>query len=196
MHRKSKSHLSWIRRIPTSILILICVLVVFAWIAAVKADAGYCASYGIRYVAREWPQSNYRERYCRRWVSGESTLVYGYERREDDDRDRPSRLDQCRSEEVDVLSTEHQTEDNAREAARKLWMAKVQWVLGGQYMDLDEAAHIRWRCGPSNAHDTAAGKLSEAAGVLTGKAGQNVRCALWARPCRVERKADDMRGRK
>ncbi len=123
--------------------------------------------------------------------------VYSYERRAEDDwRSEGSRNDQCMQTDVDVLSTEHQTEDNAREAARKLWMAKVQWTLGGQYMDLDEAAHIRWRCGPSNAHDTVAGKLSEVAGALTGKGGQNVRCALWARPCRVERKADDIRGRK
>ena len=122
--------------------------------------------------------------------------VYGYERRQDDRWNRPDRQDQCLPAEVDVLSTEHQSEDNAREAARKLWMAKVQWSLGGQYMDLDEAAHIRWRCGPSNAHDTASGRLSEAAGALTGKGGQNVRCALWAYPCRVERAPDATRGRK
>ncbi len=127
--------------------------------------------------------------------------VYSYARRADDWdenrwRERGGRYDLCRPEEVDVLSTEHQSEDNAREAARKLWMAKVQWTIGGQYMDLDEAAHIRWRCGPSNAHDTASGRLAEAAGALTGKGGQNMRCALWARPCRVERKADDIRGRK
>ncbi len=171
-------------------------LAILALIVATPAEAGYCAAYGIRLVHRDWPQYSYRERYCKRWASDE-TRVYGYERRDDDDWRRESRrTDQCQEADVDVLSTEHQTEDNAREAARKLWMAKVQWQLGGQYMDLDEAAHIRWRCGPSNAHDTVAGKLSEVAGALTGKGGQNVRCALWARPCRVERKADDIRGRK
>lgn len=151
--------------------------------------------------AQEWTWRTYcnqfRTHCVQRKVRVYQPRVYGYERRDDDDWRRESRrTDQCQESDVDVLSTEHQSEDNAREAARKLWMAKVQWTLGGQYMDLDEAAHIRWRCGPSNAHDTVAGKLSEVAGALTGKGGQNVRCALWARPCRVERKADDIRGRK
>lgn len=158
-----------------------------------------CASYGIRIVHKEWPFYSYRERYCRRWVRDDEVRYYAPAHRDWDEerwRERGGRYDLCLSTEVDVLSTEHQTEDNAREAARKLWMAKTQWTHGGQYMDLDEAAHIRWRCGPSNAHDTAAGRISEAAGVLTGKGGQNVRCALWARPCRVERKGDDIRGRR
>ncbi len=162
------------------------------------ANASYCAQYGVRTVG-EWP-NYWRQRYCVRWVRDEAR-VYGYERRSDDWdenrwRERGGRLDQCLPNEVDVLSTEHQSEDNAREAARKLWMAKVQWQHGSQWMDLDEASHIRWRCSPSNAHDTASGRLAEAAGALTGKGGQNVRCALWAKPCRVERKADDIRGRK
>lgn len=88
---------------------------------------------------------------------------------------------------VDVLSTEHTQEDHARDAARKLWMAKVQWTWGGQYMDIDQAADARWHCGPSNAHDTFSAKLSETVGKLVGRDGQNVRCAFWARPCRAPR---------
>ena len=169
-----------------------------AIVATAKADD--CAERGMRMQAYRYCDvfgyCSLRYR-CLRYRRAESR-VYSYERREETDqwRERGSRADQCLPQDVDVLSTEHQTEDNAREAARKLWMAKTQWSHGGQYMDLDEAAHIRWRCGPSNAHDTASGKLAEAAGVLTGKGGQNVRCALWARPCRVERKGDDIRGRK
>lgn len=195
--KKHHAKLSLVRRFPTTALLVICVLAVCAIVAAVKAPAHAreCARYGIVYVHREWPEHPYRTRRCLQWVR-EATRVYSYERRDDDERERVSRSDQCLATEIDVLSTEHQAEEPAREAARKLWMAKVQWQLGGQYMDLDEAAHVRWRCGPSNAHDTAAGRLSEAAGVLTGKGGQNVRCALWARPCRVERKSDDIRGRK
>lgn len=149
-----------------------------------------------KWVCREWGGCDWEYRWRRVRVE---PRYYAAPRRDWDEdrwRERGGRYDLCLPGEVDVLSTEHQTEDNAREAARKLWMAKTQWTHGGQYMDLDEAAHIRWRCGPSNAHDTAAGKLSEAAGVLTGKGGQNVRCALWARPCRVERKGDDIRGRR
>lgn len=119
-----------------------------------------------------------------------------YDRDDDRERDRGHRDDLCWFDNIDVLSTEHQNEDNAREAARKLWMAKTQWMIGGQYMSLEEAAHIVWRCGPSNAHDTVSGSISQAAGVLTGQSGQNVRCALWARPCRVERSPGDERRRR
>lgn len=96
----------------------------------------------------------------------------------------------CLDKAIEVVSTEHTSEENAAEAARKLWMAKTQWLKGGQYMNLENANDVFWSCGPSNAHDTASGKLAEAASKLTGKDGQNVRCELWARPCkpaRVER---------
>ena len=96
----------------------------------------------------------------------------------------------CLSVTVDVLSTEHTQEDNAREAARKLWMAKTQWAHGGQYMALENASDVRWRCSASNAHDTVSGRIAEAAGALTGRGGQNVRCALWARPCKAAREKD------
>lgn len=185
------------KRIHTTVLIVVSVLALVAIVAAVKAPAHAqscpCGSYLVK-VIRDWPEFNRVERRCYRCPQG--ARVYGYSRRDDDERERPGRLDQCLSIEVDVLSTEHQTEDNAREAARKLWMAKVQWQLGGQYMSLDEAAHTRWRCGPSNAHDTVAGRLSETVGALTGKGGQNVRCALWARPCRTERTPGDERARR
>lgn len=119
--------------------------------------------------------------------------VRGYIQRDDDDRYRERDRAQCiPGAVIDVLSTEHTTEDNAREAAKKLWMAKVQWVHGGQFMDLDQAAEVRWMCGPSNAHDTFSGRIAEAAGTITGRGGQNVRCSLFARPCRAprEREAD------
>ncbi len=130
------------------------------------------------------------------------TRVYSYVRRDDDDR-RAGREDRgkCARDEdshrpvwIDVLSTEHQSEENAREAARKAWMARAQWEVGGAYMNLDEAEGVRWRCGPSNAHDTASGRISEAVGTVTGKGGQNVRCALSARPCKGPRESD--RGRR
>ena len=164
---------------------------VFIGITQAHADR-YCVHwYGVR-VFDGW--SHHLERRCARWVHGYSPRVYGYERRYDDD-DRARRQEQCLDNPVDVLSTEHQSEENARESARKLWMAATQWRFGGQYMNLDEAAHVRWQCGPSNAMDTIAGKISEAAGVLTGRGGQNVRCALWAVPCRTERMHGDERRR-
>jgi hypothetical protein len=96
----------------------------------------------------------------------------------------PSRhgASECRPE-VDVVSTEHTQADHAREAARKAWMAKTQWRWGGRFMDLDQASDVQWSCGPSNAHDTFTSKLVEGATKLVGAEGQNVRCALVARPC-------------
>lgn len=126
------------------------------------------------------------------------TRVFSYEKRRlDDDRDRDDPRRQCLNATLDVLSTEHSTEDNAREAARKLMMAKIQWTAGGQYMDLSNAADIRWRCSASNAHDTVSGRLSEATAKLTGREGQNVRCALWVKPCKApkEKDRDEKRGR-
>jgi hypothetical protein len=152
-----------------------------------------------QYVAYDHWTGHYvhRYRYVRQRIRNhayylperEPTRVYGYTRRDSGDE-----REICRSQSVDVLSTEHQSEESAREAARKLWMAKVQWEVGGAHMNLDEAAGVRWRCGPSNAHDTMSGRLAEAAGTLTGKGGQNMRCALSARPCKGAREND--RGRR
>jgi hypothetical protein len=97
-------------------------------------------------------------------------------------------VSECRPE-VDVVSTEHTQAEHAREAAQKLWMAKTQWRWGGRFMDLDQAREVRWACGPSNAHDTFTSKLVEGATKLVGGDGQNVRCALTARPC-VQREND------
>ena len=96
---------------------------------------------------------------------------------------------ECRPE-VDVVSTEHTQADHARDAARKAWMAKTQWRWGGRFMDLDQARAVQWNCGPSNAHDTFSSKLVEGATKLVGGDGQNVRCALTARPC-LAREDDD-----
>lgn len=91
---------------------------------------------------------------------------------------------------VEVLSTEHTDESNARNAATKLWMAQVQWKFGGVYMDLENAVEVLWRCSASNAHDTISGRLAEGAAKLVGREGQNMRCQLWARPCSGPREPD------
>lgn len=137
-----------------------------------------------------------------RWVQREPTRVYSYIQREREDERGDRRVDRgrcARDEEthkpiwLEVLSTEHQSEEAAREAARKAWMARAQWDVGGAYMNLDEAQDVRWRCGPSNAHDTASGRISEAVGTVTGKGGQNVRCSVVARPCKGPRESDRSR---
>ena len=140
--------------------------------------ADYCATY---YIYRRVRVREYQPQ------------VYSYVRRgrDEDYRDRRDHDTggQCR-EVLDVLSTEHQSEDNARESARKLVMAKIQWLYGSQYMDLANAADVRWRCSASNAHDTVSGRLTEGAAKLIGRDGQNVRCALWVKPCKAPREKD------
>lgn len=109
----------------------------------------------------------------------------GHGWRDRDRDDKPAR--KCVGEIEEVVSTEHQTDVNAREAARKLWMARVQWRHGSQYMNLEEAEDVRWQCGPSSAMDTISGRLAEGTAKLLGREGQNMRCELWARPCRAGR---------
>jgi len=193
-------------------------IVMLVLLAIVFASESRSQEYHCRYVQRTYPswdswtgQVVTRWRYVRKCHRNHAyylpeddrrTRVYSYVRRDDDDR-RAGREDRgkcARDEEshrpvwIDVLSTEHQSEESAREAARKAWMARSQWEVGGAYMNLDEAEGVRWRCGPSNAHDTASGRISEAVGTVTGKGGQNVRCALSARPCKGPRESD--RGRR
>ncbi len=86
---------------------------------------------------------------------------------------------------VDVTSTEHTNEENAKEAATKMWMAKVQWHHGSKYMDLDNAAEKSEGCSKSNAMDTMSGRISETANKLIGQDGQNLRCVIVAVPCRM-----------
>lgn len=138
-----------------------------------------------QYRTCDWTGQCYHAwRYVR--VRQYQSQVYSYVQRDRDrdydraDRDRP----QCVGRDIDVLSTEHTNEDNARDAATKLWMAKTQWEWGSQYMSLDNATHVRWRCSPSNAHDTVSGRIAEGAAKLVGRDGQNSRCFLSARPCR------------
>lgn len=136
----------------------------------------------VRVVYRRAPTHHHHERPYR-----EANLHYRTPDR-DDRHDDPR--GQCLGTTLDVLSTEHQSEENARESARKLIMAKIQWLHGSQFMDLGNAADMRWRCSASNAHDTVSGRLSEATAKLTGREGQNVRCALWVRPCKAAREKE------
>jgi hypothetical protein len=152
-----------------------------------------CDVWGHCYV-RRWRET---QRFRNHVYHHPETRVRSYVKREDDrriDRGKCARDDETHREIwIEVLSTEHQSEENAREAARKAWMARAQWDVGGTYMNLDEAEGVKWRCGPSNAHDTASGRISEAVGTVTGKGGQNVRCSVVARPCRGPRESDRRR---
>lgn len=90
----------------------------------------------------------------------------------------------CLPVKVEIVSTEHNTEEAARESAKKLWMVQTAWKWGGQYIDLDKAVEVREKCGPSNPMDTMTGRLIEGVQKLAGNGdGQNFRCEIVARPC-------------
>ncbi len=89
----------------------------------------------------------------------------------------------CLPTKVEIVSTEHNTEDAARESAKKLWMVQTAWRFGGQFIDLENAVEVREKCGPSNPMDTITGRLIEGVQKLSGSEGQNVRCEIVARPC-------------
>ena len=190
---------------------LIFALVIFAaavWIIALgwmdmDAKAGgdqdtrwatrrFCAYYAWDGSCGQWRYRRFRN-HVYHLPEQHPSRVYAYERRDDDrvDRHRP----QCVGRDVDVVSTEHTTEDHARDSATKLWMARTQWEWGSQYMALDNATHVRWRCSASNAHDTVTGRLAEGAAKLIGRDGQNSRCYLSARPCRAALDKDRRRER-
>lgn len=91
---------------------------------------------------------------------------------------------ECVDRAVEVVSTEHNSEEQARESAKKLWMVQVSWKYGGRFLDLGNAADYLEKCGPSNPMDTLTGRLIEGAQKLVGhEDGQNIRCQIKARPC-------------
>lgn len=147
------------------------------WVRPVLGHKEVCDLFGCRWV-KVYGAPRYTPRVYSWYGAREITLQH-------------NRNDGRRCEQVvEVLSTEHQEEANARNSAIKLWMASVQWRYGGALMDLENAVDIQWRCSASNAHDTISGRLAEGVGKLVGKEGQNVRCQLWARPCSGAREPD------
>ena len=97
----------------------------------------------------------------------------------------PDRSPRCLDTFIDVTSTEHTNKDNGMEAARKMWMAKTQWHHGSKYMHPDLAQDFSAGCRKSNAMDTMSGRISETTNKLIGQEGQNMRCVILARPCRM-----------
>lgn len=174
-----------------------------AVIAATPADAQVYRTYC------EYGNGCYRYRYDR-WTHDwyrvhrlyyHPRVVYREEERRRDRED----YGHCRSGDVvDALSDQHKSEDKARADAVQKWSAKVQWSHGGgEFMDFDLAADISWRCGPSDPGDTITGRFSRFTAKVTAELpgashdrdpeGRNVRCQVWAIPCKGERDRDDRR---
>jgi hypothetical protein len=124
--------------------------------------------------------------------------VYSYQQRiQDEERQQRPDLNLCLPRTVNVMSDQHKGEDRSRNDAIRKWEAKVQWSGGGgEFMNFENAEDKEWRCGPSDPHDSITGRLSQAVGkataTITGNdtEGRNVRCELWAKPCRAPRQRD------
>ena len=184
--KKKRTKRSLIRRIPTGVLIFLCIVAAVFLAAAVKAKAqgAYCASWGERQVMnRDWPHDIRSQSYCRRWVRP-AARVYGYERR-----DEPPHVYRQRWEEegdarphcphplLRVVGNQHLTVDGAKKAADEAWAGDVRFRHGEIFMDLNNARTVIYTCSRSSIKE---------AGVTT--LGQTLtRCEIQATPCRAPR---------
>lgn len=98
---------------------------------------------------------------------------------------------QCVDRRVTVVSTPHQDEITAREAAEMQWRARAQFMVGGLYMDPSLSRDQKWLCSITDPRDSISGTLSEATAKITGKTGELYRCYFSARPCRANIQFDD-----
>lgn len=107
----------------------------------------------------------------------------------------------CVGVDVEVLSAQHTTKEQALVGAGQLWAAKVQWVHGGQWMEMGEAARFRTRCGITQPGDGAAAGWADLGNNIAkripgtpqfsaNQGNQEVgafRCEIVAMPCRDAR---------
>jgi len=132
------------KRIPTAILILVTVFVLFALVAAVKAPAHAqscsCGYYLVR-VVKEWPDFNRTERRCYRCQR--ATRVYSYERREDD----PPRA-HCLWDFPPIRATgdDKLEEDRAQISAQDRWSIEVETRHGTRFSDIRFSARATSAC--------------------------------------------------
>lgn len=118
----------------------------------------------------------------------------------------------CTGRMISVVSTAHQTVEQAFEAGVQLWQARTQWEVGGQYMHPGFAARFRFRCSLTDPGDAMRDKLGNAldqAGRYmpftknwnARNSGEPVglkRCYIEAEPCRdkLEERDEDDRGKR
>lgn len=153
----------------------------------------YCAQWGVRHAQQQdWPFSVFRQRYCRHWV-GDETRVYGYERR--DDEERWERRDpsnergvSCKTEigPIRVVGGKHLTQPGAIKDAVGRWESSIGYDYGEKFANMENARGYRWRCDKASTNETAFGRAAEgAANVLTGGNADAYykRCVVIATPC-------------
>ena len=125
----------------------------------------YCRSDGTCYRPR---------RYTNARTHRDATRVYGYVRREDEDRGG-----HCR-EIRRAVGDQHLTVDGAKKAANDAWAGTVRFHLGEKYMDLSNARQVVYTCSRSSIKE---------GGVTT--LGQSLnRCEIEAVPCHPARQME------
>lgn len=158
-----------------------------------EAQSCPCGSYRVR-VARDWPWDQYERRCYRCPRYEESTRVYGYERRSDEERwERrdPSREVgiSCKGTMVRVVGQSELSEKGAMNAAVRQWQSTVSYDYGEKFMNVENARAYRWRCDRASTNESFIGKLAE--GASGGDSGFRRRCVVIAEPCMQPTKAGD-----
>ncbi len=145
-------------------------------------DRAHCNQFGIdaacgyrppRYIRRI--QREARDRRWDRWHG--HTEVRGWKRRHGEG----SKGDDggfC-SDEVSAVGTEHYSEEDAKKAAVKAWMAEVRHRRGTEFMDISVAEDVKFRCVTSTPGD----RISDKVAAWT-RGDLLKECRVMATPCK------------
>ena len=128
-----------------------------------------------QYQSCDWTGYCYR---AWRWreIRVPATRVYGYARRDHDERDRGDRCKHLRR----MVGQQHLTVDGAKKEASDAWAGAVRFHHGEKYIDLANARELSYTCSRSSIKE---------GGVTT--LGQTfTRCEIEAIPCRPVRERE------
>ena len=90
-----------------------------------------------------------RPQHNRDWRSWREDDWRRFEDRRVTEEDRKRDGFRCVGVDIEVLSEQRTTKEQGINDGVQKWMARTQWVYGGQYMDIGESARFRHRCGPT-----------------------------------------------
>jgi len=83
--------------------------------------------------------------------------------------------------EISAVGTEHYSENDAKKAAIKAWMAEIRHRFGTEMMDINNARDINFRCVISTPGDRVSDKIAQwTRGDLLKE------CRIVANPCKPE----------
>jgi len=130
--------------------------------------------YSSRY--HHWHRHRERHRYAYRPRYPVGPQVHGYVARYES----PGAYQKCGNA-VSAVGTEHYSENEAKKAAIKAWMAEVRHRLGTEMMDVAHAKDVAFRCVVSTPGDRISDKVAKwTRGELLKE------CRLVAIPCRPD----------